>query len=146
MTREQLEQALDRYADAKSRHAVDEIAALLTEDSVYEDHAFGTRVEGREALREWYVRLYADLPDYFGQFDGAAYGDNTAVVWGRWGGTLGEQFMGQKVTAGRRLEIPVTFVCSFREDGLLERDTGYFDALTLQRQLGLAADAEAAAA
>jgi steroid delta-isomerase-like uncharacterized protein len=145
MTSDQLKQVLDRYADAKSRHAPEEIVDLLTEDSVYEDKAFGTTVEGKEALREWYTRLFKDLPDYFGEFDGAAYGDNTAVVWGRWGGTLREELMGVKVEAGRRLEVPVTFVCIFREDGLLERDTGYFDSATLRQQAGIALPEEATA-
>lgn len=141
MTRDEIAQALRIYADAKSRHALDEALDLVTEDSVYEDHAFGSEYIGKEALRQFYGQLWTDLPDYFGDFDGHAYGENVSVSWGRWGGTLGDTFMGVSIDAGRRLEIPVTFVCYWRQ-GLLARDVGYFDSATLLRQAGLAPEVD----
>jgi hypothetical protein len=93
MTRQELQETLHRYADAKNRHDVDAIVALRSEDCV--DHA---------------------------------------------GGTLTGELMGVAVEAGRRIEIPCAFVCTFR-DGLLVEDLQYFDAATLAEQLGLPLEA-----
>jgi hypothetical protein len=68
--------------------------------------------------------------------DGAAFGDDTAAVWGRWSGTTAGDFMGLGAEPGRRLDAPVTFVCTFR-DGLLASDVGYFDVATLCDQAGI---------
>jgi SnoaL-like domain len=43
--------------------------------------------------------------------------------------------MGAAVEPGRQTEIPVTFVCTFR-DGLITSDRAYFDTATLAEQLG----------
>ena len=136
MNRDEIERALNAYSDAKNRHDLDAAVAAFTDDGYYESKCFGGRVQGREALRKFYGDLFASLPDYFGSFDGVAYGDDSAVVWGRFGGTLGDTFMGMPVERGRKLDIPVTFVCTFR-DGKLVGDVGYFDAQTLLTQAGL---------
>ncbi|HEX2087872.1 MAG TPA: nuclear transport factor 2 family protein [Solirubrobacteraceae bacterium] len=126
MTRDEIAAVLARYADAKNRHDVGAILDVCTEDCFYESVALGARVEGREALRAFYTDLFAQLPDYFGRFDGVAYGADTAVVWGRFGGTAN----------GRRVEVPVSFVCTLR-DGRIAGDVGYFDAATLAEQAGV---------
>jgi steroid delta-isomerase-like uncharacterized protein len=136
MTRKELRLALQRYADAKNRHDIEAIVALRSDDCVDESMALGTRIEGKTALREFFTGFFASIPDYYGEFEGTAYGDDTVTVWGRWGGTLTDDLMGIQVESGRELKIPVAFVCTFR-DGLLVRDAGYFDAVTLADQAGL---------
>lgn len=136
MTREEIGGALEAYAAAKNHHDVDAILALCHEDCFYESVPLGGRVEGKEALASFYGALFSGLQDYYGDFDGTAFGEDSAVVWGRFGGTLGERFMGVEVEEGRRIDIPVTFVCTFR-DGLLTGDTGYFDAATFAEQVGV---------
>jgi steroid delta-isomerase-like uncharacterized protein len=139
MTKAQLKDALEAYAEAKNDHDVDRLIELRSDDCVDDQVATGIRLEGKEALRAFFARFFASIPDYYGEFDGAAYGDDTSVVWGRWGGTLGDDLMGIPVDPGRRLEVPTTFVCSFRE-GLLTSDVQYFDAATLAEQAGLSLD------
>jgi len=136
MNRTEIELTLNAYAEAKNRHDVDAILPLCHDECFYESVPLGARVEGKEALAEFYAALFAGLGDYFGDFDGTAFGEDSAVVWGRFGGTLSDEFMGIAVEAGRRIEIPVTFVCTFR-DGMLSGDTGYFDAATLCEQAGV---------
>jgi steroid delta-isomerase-like uncharacterized protein len=136
MRHEQLEQALASYAQAKNRHDVEAIVALRTDDCVDHSVATGMRIEGREAIGRFFRAFFASVPDYYGDFDGTAYGEDTAVVWGRWGGTLTGDIMGLEVEPGRRIEIPCAFVCTFR-DGLLVEDLQYFDAATLAEQLGV---------
>ena len=128
MNRDDIAAVLARYAEAKNRHDVDAILDLCTDDCFYESVALGARVEGRDALRAFYTDLFEQLPDYFGRFDGVAYGEDTAVTWGHFGGTSRD---------GRSVEVPVTFVCTLR-DGRLAGDVGYFDAATLAEQAGLA--------
>jgi steroid delta-isomerase-like uncharacterized protein len=132
----QMRRVLHAYADAKNRHDVDAICALLADDAFYESAGFGPRIQGRDALRAYYEALFRAIPGYRGEFDGEAYGPGCAVVWGRFGGELGPELLGTPVTAGRTLDVPVTFVCTFR-DGLLVGDTGYFDAATFAEQAGL---------
>jgi len=136
MTHEEIASVLDRYAEAKNRHDLDAILSLCADECFYESVPLGARIQGKDDLRGFYSALFAALPDYVGEFEGTAYGESSAVVWGRFGGTLSGQFMGVEVEAGRRIEIPVTFVCTFR-DGLLVADRGYFDAATLAEQVGV---------
>ena len=121
--------ALHAYIDAKRRHDVDRIVELRTEDCFDESLPLGTRVEGREAVRAFFTAFFAAVPDYWAKFDGEAFGDDTAVVWGRFGGTFN----------GRPVSVPVTFVCTFR-DGKVVGDRYYFDGQTLAAQAGLSLD------
>lgn len=136
MRREEVEGILDAYAAAKNRHDVEAILSLCHDECFYESVPLGARVEGKEALAGFYTALFEGLHGYFGDFDGTAFGEDSAVAWGRFGGTVSDEFMGVRVEAGRRIEIPVAFVCTFR-DGLLTGDTGYFDAATLSEQVGV---------
>lgn len=143
MNRQDIETALNTYAAAKNRHDLDAIIAACAPDGYYESVGMGARVQGADALRAFYGELFKTLPDYYGAFDGVAYGEDCAVVWGRFGGTMSDSFMGMPVQPGRKLDIPVTFVCTFR-DGLLLSDVGYFDVQTLYAQAGLSAPAQGA--
>lgn len=127
MNRDEPASVLERYAEAKNARDVDAILDVCTDDCFYESVPLGARVQGREALRAFYTDLFEQLPDYRGDFDGVAYGEDTAVTWGRFGGTSPD---------GRRVEVPVTFVCTLR-DGRIAADVGYFDAATLAEQAGL---------
>jgi len=136
VTTRELERALDKYAAAKNAHDVEAIVALRSDDCVDYQAATGLRIEGKDAIRRFFAGFYASVPDYYGDFDGVAYGHDAAVVWGRWGGTTTDDLFGVETEPGRRLEVPCSFVCTFR-DGLLVEDRQYFDAATLAEQLGL---------
>lgn len=134
-----IEQTLQRYADAKNSHDVDAILALCTEDCRYQTVGLGLPIHGKAALRDFYTALFEALPDYAGNFEGTAFGPDSAVVWGHFSATSNGHFMGIEVGAGRRLEVPVSFVCEFR-DGLVHSDRGFFDLATLAEQLGVPLD------
>ena len=135
MTADGMTAVLERYAQAKNRQDVEAALAECTDDCFYESVAFGGRVQGKEALRAFYTGLFEALPDYRAEFDGFAFGELTAVAWGRFGGTVEGEFMGAPAT-GHRISVPVTFVCTFR-DGRISGDTGYFDLATLCEQAGV---------
>ncbi len=130
-----VEQALKSYAEAKNRHDVPAVLALCHPECSYESIGLPDRVQGHEALTSFYAQLFDLLPDYRGEFDGQAINGDTAVVWGRFSGTISSAALGQQAI-GCRIDVPVTFICTFR-DGLVYRDTGYFDASTVYRQAGL---------
>lgn len=136
MVRNELEQALRSYADAKNRHDVDAIVAARSEDCFDLSIPTGLRVEGRDGIRGYFTAFFEAVPDYYGAFDGAAYGDDVAVVWGRFGGTASGSFAGVTIEGSRELSVPCTFVCAFR-DGELVSDVYYFDAATLAEQAGV---------
>ena len=63
MTTTSTRETIDRFNDAFNRHDADAVAALLTEDTVFEDTSpapDGRRIEGKGAVaafwREWFVR------------------------------------------------------------------------------------------
>jgi steroid delta-isomerase-like uncharacterized protein len=143
-----LREALRNYAEAKNRQDVDTLVASYAPDGRYEGSAIPEPVTGHVDLRRFYEALFHSIPDYQGHFDGTALGDDTAVVWGRFTGTVGADLFGRPAVAGSRIDVPVTFVCRFRPDGLLLSDCGYFDTHTLYTQAGVrltAAEAESAA-
>jgi steroid delta-isomerase-like uncharacterized protein len=138
-TRE-MARVLGAYAEAKNEHDIERILELCHEDCYYETAGLGLRVEGREALGAFYTALFSTLPDYHGEFDGTAYADDSAVVWGRFAGTTAGSFLGLDAEPGLKIEVPVTFVCTFR-GGLLASDTGYFNVAALADQAGVSVHA-----
>ncbi|WP_320672058.1 nuclear transport factor 2 family protein [Patulibacter defluvii] len=133
-TPQEIERTLQAYALAKNRHDVEAAVALCHPDASYESVGVAGRIQGHDGLRAFFGQLFTILPDYRGDFDGTAIAGDTAVVWGRFSGTLAAPLFDGAVD-GARIDVPVTFVCRFR-DGLLYSDTGYFDAATFYRQAG----------
>lgn len=136
MNHDELVTAMTTYAAAKQARDLDATVAMLDEECTYESIGFGPVVRGRTQLTEFFGSLFEAVPDYYGDFDGISYSADTAVAWGRWGGTIAGDFLGLGTVAGRTLELPVTFICTFR-DGLLIKEVGYFDAATFAEQAGI---------
>src|SRR2546422_84335 len=58
--------AIDRFNEAFNRHDADALAALLTEDTVFEDTSpapDGRRIEGKPAVVEFWRGWFAHNPD-----------------------------------------------------------------------------------
>ncbi|MEB3033296.1 nuclear transport factor 2 family protein [[Mycobacterium] nativiensis] len=130
-----LRAALRNYAEAKNRHDVEAILAAYAPDGRYQDSGVRQPITGRTQLRTFYTAFFESVPDYRGAFDGTAFGQDTAVVWGRMTGTTKTDLLGLPVRPGSRFDVPVTFVCTFR-GGQLISDVGYFDTRILHRQVG----------
>jgi steroid delta-isomerase-like uncharacterized protein len=139
MSKAQMQSVLHRYAEAKNEHDIEAALMCCTDDSIYENVPQGLEVKGKEALAQFYGGFFAAFPDYAGDFDGEAYGDETAVVWGRMSGTSAGEFMGVEAK-GQAFDVPVCFVITF-SDGLISSDRGFFDLATLCGQLGVPIDA-----
>ncbi len=140
MKREELVAAAEVYAAAKNAHDLDAVVEAYAPSGFYRSAGFGEPVRGHAALRQFYGSLFSGLPDYKGEFDGVAYGEDTAVAWGRFRGTTAGDFLNLGVKPGRAINVPVMFVCTF-SDGKLLSDVGYFDSATLAEQLGIRLEA-----
>lgn len=94
MNRDELVTALNAYAAAKQARDLDATTEMFHEDGTYQSIAFGPVVRGKPALTEFFGSLFDAVPDYYGAYEGIAYSDDTAVVWGHWGGTIAGDFLG----------------------------------------------------
>lgn len=124
-----------RYAEAKGRQDIDAALACCTGDFILEAPAAGTRAHGEEEVRQQLAGLFDALPDYRFITEGSALGENGEVVlWGRFRGTSRAR-LGRRKLRRRPVEVPASANFLTR-DGLLCRETFYFDGLTLAAQAG----------
>jgi ketosteroid isomerase-like protein len=76
---------IDRFNDAFNRHDADAVAALLTEDTVFEDTSpapDGKRVEGKAAVAEFWSGWFAKNTDaHFDAEDVIVAGNRATVLW-----------------------------------------------------------------
>jgi ketosteroid isomerase-like protein len=77
--------AIDRFNEAFNRHDADALAALLTDDTVFEDTSpapDGRRVEGKDAVVEYWRTWFGRNPDaVFEAEDVIVSGDRAVVRW-----------------------------------------------------------------
>jgi steroid delta-isomerase-like uncharacterized protein len=124
---------LGEYAEVKNRHDVAGMLARTHPECRYEDVGAGRVVTGHAELRRYHEHLFAAVPDYTASVEGIAATGDTAIAWGRFGGTLARPLFGRG-RAGERLEVAAVFVCGFR-DGLLYTERAHVDLVSLREQL-----------
>jgi ketosteroid isomerase-like protein len=77
--------AVERFNDAFNRHDIDAVAALLTDDTVFEDTSpspDGRRVEGKNAVVEFWRGWFAKNSDaHFDAEDVIVSGNRATVLW-----------------------------------------------------------------
>lgn len=129
-------EAFNAYAEAKNRHDVESLVAAYASDGRYEGAGTTHPIVGHIKLRKFYTQLFKAMPDYRGHFDGIVVNDQTVVAWGRMTGTTTGELMGLPSKPNNQLDMPVVFVCTFR-DGQLISDRGYFDTNLLYQQAGI---------
>jgi len=76
---------IDRFNDAFNRHDAEGVAALLTDDTVFEDTSpapDGRRVEGKAAVAEfWRVWFQRNADSHFDAEDMIVSGNRATVLW-----------------------------------------------------------------
>ncbi len=121
--------------DAVCRRDPDGIVANAAEDCVDDFVAIG-RVDGKAAIRRFFVDLFAAFPDFTMTVDRIVADDEAAVVqWHARATFTGALFEGIRAT-GRRVEVRGADVMEVR-DGLLRHNTIYYDGAGFARQLGV---------
>lgn len=117
-------------------HDPERATAFADEDTVDDFVVLGPIV-GKAALFEFFAEMFAAVPDL--EFDIVRILDvdeNTAVgEWAVRGTFTGSRFQGIEAT-GRRIDLRGVDIMEF-ENGILRRNTIYYDGLTFARQIGL---------
>ena len=128
-------ECLLRHVKAETDHKMDETLATLTEDCVFEDHAFGKVWRGRAGARDYY-RLWWDA---FGikPYTSARHvpSPDLMIVETRFKGRHAGDFLGVKPT-GRDVDVPMTIFVSMK-DGLMTGERFYWNLGTLLEQIGV---------
>ena len=119
--------------------AAKDLEALETiwHDDLVEDFVVLGPVEGKEAALSFFAELFRALPDMEFSIERVMGVDATTAV-GQWhlqGTFTGGTFQGLQPT-GRSLDLRGVDIMEF-EDGLLRRNTIYYDGLSFARQVGL---------
>lgn len=138
-----MDAASTRPADLM-RSALEGVAArdverttAFADESSYLDFVVLGPIVGKTAAQAFFVELFAAVPDL--QFDILRVmnaDDGTAVgQWQLQGTFSGGRFQGIDPT-GRRVDIRGVDIMEF-DNGVLRRNTVYYDGLTFARQIGL---------
>jgi steroid delta-isomerase-like uncharacterized protein len=132
------------FAEAWSSGDPDQVAALYAEDALFEEVILGGAVTStRDDLRAYVGAVFAAFPD-FTATPSAAYemGDVVVIEWvltGTYQGTFGTLPPG----TGQPVEVRLASVLEVGDDGLITRDSEYWDVATLLTQVGAMPGAEA---
>jgi ketosteroid isomerase-like protein len=114
------------YSGAWAVHDPDAIAAMHTDDSVFDLHDVGPPATGRAAVRDLIAALLTVVPDLRFELKRAHFGADHFVTEYVMSGTAG----------GTAFGIAGADVFTMR-DGLVARKDTYLDWLAYQRQVGI---------
>ena len=133
-----IEELIGRYVEAWEGRDPDPIASFHAEDGIFQLHAAGEPVRGREAIRDAFAGFLAQFPDL-----AFAEQELLAAPWGwtvRWtmSGTLALPFQaGDRVAQpGASIAIDAVDVITV-SDGLIDAKHTYLDWAAGLEQLGL---------
>ena len=128
---------IERWMDAWNQADAEGMAALFTEKGVYQDFAFGARVEGKEGVASWVELTVQNIPDARGRvLDAFRVGDRAAVQWVFSGTPIR---MGPVEGTGKSFSVPVTSVFVLQGDRIHEV-SDYYNRAEVFRQVGLPSD------
>ncbi|MDJ0771193.1 MAG: nuclear transport factor 2 family protein [Ilumatobacter sp.] len=137
----ELEVFSGRYFDAWNSHAPAQVAALATEDVVWNSPAFREPGRGRQAVIDLVATTVVAFPDYvFSRPSAPAIAEDgvTAYVpWHMTGTNTGSFEPPGYAPTGKAIDLPGIDVWCFR-DGLIWRYQAVYDYAVIGRQLGLA--------
>lgn len=130
-------EVVQRWMDAWNNADAEGMAALFTETGVYQDFAFGARVEGQEGVAGWVELTVQNIPDARGEIlDAFRVGDRAAVQWTFSGTPLR---MGPVEGTGASFSVPVTSVLVLEGDRI-RAVHDYYNRAEIFRQLDLPSD------
>ncbi|BDP43931.1 hypothetical protein DAETH_39000 (plasmid) [Deinococcus aetherius] len=113
------------------------MAALFTDDGVYQDYAFGAKSQGKSNVGFWVTLTVQNIPDARGEIlDAFQIGDRVAVQWIFSGTPLR---LGPVQGTGKSFAVPVTSVFSLK-GGRIQEVADYYNRAEVFGQLGLPTD------
>ena len=135
MTREAMERIVRAYGASKCRHDPATALGDCTDDYFLDVVPFGSKTEGKAAVLAFLRDFFRAFPDYHGELETTAFGDDVMIGTWQLRGTLRGEYLGYAPT-GRSISVPAVSLFAFR-DGKLAGERVFFDMATLFRQAGL---------
>ena len=135
LTREQMDEAIDRHFAFEAADDVEGVLATLTDD--VEHDIVGVPdgpTRGREAARPFYEQLFADLAGGEVTRRKRLYGEDFLVDESTWEGRAPGRPFGLE-GRNRKLGFRILHVLEFTETGQIRRESAWLDMAAILRQL-----------
>jgi len=123
------------WVAAYNSHDADAAAALYADDVTNTQMPWGKTVEGREAMRSTYLKVFQAFPDIHLEVENLLEGDQWVVVEWRFSGTMQGEFAGHAPN-GNTFNMKGCEVFQIT-DGKIHVQRGYWDKATMFSQLKL---------
>jgi predicted ester cyclase len=135
LTREMMDAKIDEHFAFEARDDVEGVLSSLADNVRHDIVGWpGGPSQGREATRQFYSTMFADLADGKVTKIRRLYGENFLVDESIWSGiAIGRPF--GLDGRGRPLEFRLLHVLEFDEDGQISAENVWFDTDAIQRQL-----------
>jgi steroid delta-isomerase-like uncharacterized protein len=118
--RRSLDEVLVAVLDGFNRHDLEAILEHFADDAVFESprgpHPFGTRYEGKDAVRAGLARRFEGIPDVH-------YGDDRHFVSADGSRGVSEWTLTGTTTGGERLEVRGCDLWTFRDGRIVVKDS-----------------------
>jgi ketosteroid isomerase-like protein len=118
--RRSLDEVLVAVLDGFNRHDLEGILEHFADDAVFESprgpHPFGTRYEGKDAVRAGLARRFEGIPDVH-------YGDDRHFVSADGSRGVSEWTLTGTTTGGERLEVRGCDLWTFRDGRIVVKDS-----------------------
>jgi steroid delta-isomerase-like uncharacterized protein len=134
------------FSEAWSSGDPEQLVAIYAEEALFEEVVLGGAVtRGRDELRAFAGEVFAAFPNFTATPVSAfVSGNRVTVEW-----ILTSSYTGQfgplPPGTGQRVEVRVATVLELDDDGLIRRDSEYWDFATVLTQLGALPQVDAAA-
>jgi steroid delta-isomerase-like uncharacterized protein len=134
MSENREEQLIRELAAAWSAHDRRRVAVLFTDDCIYEDVNLGMSWKGQSGLAEFMEMALGNTPDFKVEmktcFAANGFGGTEHILSG-----TPQKDLNGKPLSGKSFSVRGCSVYEFR-DGLIYRNTDYWDMGTAMRQMG----------
>jgi predicted ester cyclase len=136
MTPAEMDRRLDEHFGYEARDDVAGVLATLAPDVEHDIVGWPAGpVRGRDAAKQFYDALFADLADGRVESRRRLYGPNFLVDDSYWRGTAPGRPFGLD-GRGRPLEFRLLHIVEFTAEGAIARENVWIDLAAMQRQLG----------
>ena len=134
------------FSEAWSSGDPEQLVAIYAEDALFEEVVLGGAVtHGRDELRTYAGAVFAAFPDFTAAPVNAFASGNRVVVEWILTGTYTGQFGPLPPGSGQEVDVRVATVLELTDNGLIQRDSEYWDFATVLTQLEVMAQTESAA-
>ena len=111
---------------------------MYTDDCLYEDLAIGKVTHGKKELTEFVNYIFTSYPDFHIESKSSIISDNWAAIEGVISGTQKHSSVPNRPVTGKTFSVRYVSILETRE-GKINRESDYYNALTILMQLGLMA-------